>query len=118
MFEKELEQLINKYSKENTSDTPDFILAEYLNNCLSAFAITTQKRDRWYGVDVKTKKIQESTIESKFHKHVFNRIGGGQLLVQSERLPCDDQYKCSCGLQFVLLSTREIHYKMPKTISE
>jgi hypothetical protein len=29
-FVKELEQLINKYSMENLSDTPDFILAQHL----------------------------------------------------------------------------------------
>ena len=30
-FQKELTALINEYSKENDSDTPDFILARYLN---------------------------------------------------------------------------------------
>ncbi len=36
-FEEELRALINKHSKENGSDTPDFVLAEYLTRCLSAF---------------------------------------------------------------------------------
>lgn len=34
---KEIEQAINKHSLENGSDTPDFILAEYLTDCLRMF---------------------------------------------------------------------------------
>ena len=48
-FENELELLINKYSKENESDTPDFVLAEYLKGCLDIYSETVQKRDKWYG---------------------------------------------------------------------
>jgi len=50
-FEKELAALINKHSVENETDTPDFILAEYLNNCLSNFASLMDKRSKWYGGD-------------------------------------------------------------------
>ena len=38
---KEIEQAINKYSLENGSDTPDFILAEYLTDCLRMFESLT-----------------------------------------------------------------------------
>ena len=48
-FEQELTDLINRYSKENDSDTPDFILAEYLEICLNTWALITKKRDEWYG---------------------------------------------------------------------
>ena len=48
-FQKELEALINRYSKENESDTPDWILAQYLTNCLNAFTIGVQQRETWYG---------------------------------------------------------------------
>ena len=51
-FEKELERLINKYSMENGSNTPDFILAEYLRSCLSAFNVAVTKREEWYGRSV------------------------------------------------------------------
>ena len=47
-FIKELQALINKHSKENDSDTPDFILAQYLNNCLTNFNLTQQQRSDWY----------------------------------------------------------------------
>ena len=33
-FEQEIRVVINKLSLENNSDTPDFILAEFLTNCL------------------------------------------------------------------------------------
>lgn len=48
-FEKELETLINRYSIENESNTPDFILAEYLRGCLNVFAKTVAAREKWYG---------------------------------------------------------------------
>ena len=36
-FEKELEKLINRFSMESDSDTPDFLLAKYLCACLDAY---------------------------------------------------------------------------------
>ena len=36
-FEQELKDIINRYSKENGSNTPDFILGEYLTDCLKTF---------------------------------------------------------------------------------
>ena len=48
-FLKELEQIINKYSIENESDTSDFILAEYLNNCLTSYKLAVSLRENRYG---------------------------------------------------------------------
>lgn len=48
-FEKELESLINRYSMEAGSNTPDFILVEYLTNSLNSFHLATRHRDNWYG---------------------------------------------------------------------
>jgi hypothetical protein len=48
-FIKEIEEVINRHSKEKDSDTPDFILAGYLHNCLQAFEIAINKREEWYG---------------------------------------------------------------------
>ena len=48
-FVKELESLINRHSQENKSDTPDFILAEYLQACLNAWNHGVYVRERWYG---------------------------------------------------------------------
>ena len=48
-FEDKLKGLINEYSEENRSDTPDWILAWYMNACLDAFNRATVCRDEWYG---------------------------------------------------------------------
>ena len=48
-FEKELKHLINMHSKENASNTPDFILALYLSGCLDVFATAIRQREGWYG---------------------------------------------------------------------
>lgn len=48
-FRKELEALINRHSRENVSDTPDFILAEYLQGCLENFDRTVRRREDFYG---------------------------------------------------------------------
>jgi len=48
-FRHELNSLINSYSMENGSGTPDFILANYLASCLYAFDEATKARDDWYG---------------------------------------------------------------------
>ena len=47
-FRQELESLINKNNMENGSNTPDFILADYLNNCLHNFDRATKARDEYY----------------------------------------------------------------------
>ncbi len=46
-FEKELADLLNCHSKENGSNTPDFILAQYLNNCLENFNEIVRRRSVW-----------------------------------------------------------------------
>lgn len=50
-FETEVGDLINRYSLENGSDTPDFILARYLRDCLVAFDAATKRRATWYRPD-------------------------------------------------------------------
>ena len=44
-FRVELKNLINFYSKENESNTPDCILAEYIEDCLKAFNNAVINRD-------------------------------------------------------------------------
>lgn len=57
-FEKQLEVLLNKTSQENGSDTPDFILARYLINCMKAYNKATNRRDKWYGYNQKISEIK------------------------------------------------------------
>lgn len=51
-FEEDLEQVINRHSAEAPSGTPDFILAEYMNNCLKNFNEAVGKRAEWRGEQV------------------------------------------------------------------
>lgn len=48
-FADELRSLINKHSRENLSDTPDWILSAYIEQSLMAFEAAVRKRDLWYG---------------------------------------------------------------------
>jgi hypothetical protein len=48
-FRKELASLLNRHSKENGCDTPDFILAKYLQGALHAFDVAVTEREKWYG---------------------------------------------------------------------
>jgi hypothetical protein len=48
-FRHELEALINKHNMEATSETPDFILCQYLVECLNAFDRAVTARQKWYG---------------------------------------------------------------------
>lgn len=48
-FRKRLEHIINSESRENGSNTPDFLLADYLTDCLAVFDKTVTAREKWYG---------------------------------------------------------------------
>lgn len=45
----DIQRTLNRHSQENMSGTPDFILAQYLKNCLYAFSVATNQREKWYG---------------------------------------------------------------------
>lgn len=45
----DIESAINRNSAENGSDTPDYILARYMEACLAAFDLAVRDRDEWHG---------------------------------------------------------------------
>jgi hypothetical protein len=45
----ELTTLLNSFSRENESNTPDFILANFMLSCLVAFEKASNQRENWYG---------------------------------------------------------------------
>lgn len=49
-LENKISNLLNMYNQESLSNTPDFILAEYLISCLNAFNYATKERDKWYNI--------------------------------------------------------------------
>lgn len=46
-FQRELELLINKLGLEEGSNTPDFVLAEYLTEQLRTYDFITTKKEMW-----------------------------------------------------------------------
>lgn len=64
-FADELAALLNKYNKESASNTPDFILAEFIEASLSVWNQTCSRRDAWYGP-----KITENIDSSEWAKAV------------------------------------------------
>jgi hypothetical protein len=47
-FESELAALLNKYNKESVSNTPDSVLAIYIEGSLRAFNAAVNLRTQWY----------------------------------------------------------------------
>jgi len=64
-FEEELRAVINRHSKENSSNTPDFILAQYLLGCLNSFDTAVQQRETWYGRDARPNEIIDHIQQEK-----------------------------------------------------
>ncbi len=52
ILETKLKGLINEESRENDSNTPDFLLAEFMMKCLDAFELTSNRREVWFGVEL------------------------------------------------------------------
>lgn len=76
-FEQELSELINKHSLEGNSNTPDFILAEYMSKCLENFNTTSVARERWYGQalsiastrELDNLRYENSRLETLLNQH-------------------------------------------------
>ena len=47
-FKKALSGFLNSHNMENFSDTPDYILAQYLSDCLNAFDSAVLLRRNWH----------------------------------------------------------------------
>lgn len=48
-IERDLASVINKHSLENLSNTPDFILAQFMIGSLKAASAMSKSREKWYG---------------------------------------------------------------------
>ena len=51
-IEQLLATVINDCSRENDSNTPDFILARFMMDCLGAFEFASNKREVWYDIEL------------------------------------------------------------------
>ena len=64
-FRRELEHLINRHSQESMGgNTPDFILAEYLNNCLHVFDQAVRARNKWYNASHEPGRVDRSDAKT------------------------------------------------------
>lgn len=61
-FQHELAALINAHSMENGSNTPDFILADFMRRVLDSFNVAVRSRDMW------------GSVESDYNKSVIDEI--------------------------------------------
>lgn len=51
-FEEDIRAVINSHNQENLSNTPDFILACYLVECMNSFDMAVSRREEWYGREI------------------------------------------------------------------
>ena len=64
-LQEEIKMVLNKHCAENNSNTPDFILGEYLVACLEAFNRATNRRENWYGHEAKFVKEGLSILKEE-----------------------------------------------------
>lgn len=57
--ERDISSALNRNSSENGSNTPDWILAEFLAGCLAAYDLAVTKRDSWYGVALRPGSVHK-----------------------------------------------------------
>ena len=91
-FRKELTGLINKHSLENGSDTPDYIIADYLIRCLEGMNMLVNTRERSYeagkieGAREALEKVKEYRDSDYFVKVPFVLLSDiDQLLADLEQ---------------------------------
>ena len=65
-LEHALSSALNRFSAENESNTPDWILAQFLLGCLAAWNRGTQQRETWFSADYGREAIPgEPNVEVK-----------------------------------------------------
>ena len=50
-LQEDIQSALNRASRENLSNTADYILAEFLMNCLETFERATRERDHYNNLD-------------------------------------------------------------------
>lgn len=65
-LEHEIARTLNAFCKDEESDTPDWILAQYLLKCLEAWRYATVQRDAWFDFRPwKKDKTQQAMLNVK-----------------------------------------------------
>ncbi len=58
-FSRELAALINRYSIDNAASTPDFVLAEYMTQCLVSYFAANKACEKWHNKKVERERAVE-----------------------------------------------------------
>lgn len=119
-FVKDLACLINRYSLENGSDTPDFVIAEHLAGCLVEFNATCRRREKWYGrepIPVPPELCpQEIPKVNQNHSNILEALGSivetrcylRKMQHLSEEGPIADHTAIAENLQFALRESENV----------
>lgn len=81
-FQRDLASLLNSYSAESPSGTPDFILSDLLTNVLREFNEAVGRRAEWRGEQVEFAPKSESQAESAAYDILKNQGEARERLVQ------------------------------------
>lgn len=73
-FRKELSGLLNRHDREIWSNTPDFILADFLTRCLEAFDAATRVRTDFWSSDGGSNRAEPPLSTEDASNRPSNRI--------------------------------------------
>jgi hypothetical protein len=65
-FRSDLKHLLNRHSMEQPSQTPDYVLADYLVDCLRAFNRAVGTRDGWGRLEPKGSPIYGEQVPGSY----------------------------------------------------
>jgi len=80
-LKKDIQDAINRHSAESLSGTPDYVLAQYLSDCLHVFNVAIIARDEHQQEDEEDESVEQ--YEPKFRDSMLGGFVGASLLVVS-----------------------------------
>lgn len=116
--------LINRQCAENGSNTPDFILGNFLHSALCALDAAIASRDKWYGVKLEPgqKRCRDIDWEDVDHEEVTLNVGAifkiGKRLWRLIKLPKKLQDEDGWEFEYTEVSHGDIDQRRTFTRSE
>ena len=87
---KDLAGVLNCHNRECASDTPDFILAKFLQRCLEAWDEAMMDRERWHGDKIEVDRSVLEEISERLRTSVetndTTNAAGLRLIAQEIRM--------------------------------
>ncbi len=119
----EISALLNRFSRENDSNTPDFILAEYLVACLCAFELASNRREVWYGVEHKPRESPLFQLHWEFSDRTEMKSQSDVSAPEEVRLwtkEVQSEFPLPDGAQWLMVNEKSEHFVWavkPQTIN-